>query len=240
MLCVFGRGIEKVNGEWQPTQYLERLSEKNGHSGFRTENLDANSDDSRIVVAGAQLNVWAAADHFREEFLYSGIKPKLVAFAAGRPNYIANDPDPTLSEGKILRESFLWECPEADGSTEIVVQDKNKNTRDDLLETLFMAKARGIENVTIISVLVHLARCHEFLKAAFVAEPELKGYNVQFLASEAILMQTRPSLVPQLSSFLISKTFCRTAERERKGIGDLLAGRYDFGTQGYAFAPAKD
>lgn len=146
----------------------------------------------------------------------------------------------------MLREDFLKHTtiqPHTEvmikAPAEIMIQDKNRNTRDDLLQTLTLARDHGLRRIGIISVLVHLARCQEFLKKAVEAEPEFENYEIQFFASEMILMQEQPKLTPWLAELLISKAYCRTAERERRGAADLRAGKYDFSSQGYGFAPTK-
>lgn len=230
LLCVFGRGIEKVDGVWEPTQAIEQLSEQSGHPGVRIPDITGDSDDSRVVIAGGEYNVQAAA------WLYDqGQTPAVLVFAAGRPNYLLSDPDPTLSEGKVMLHRFRQLVTLSD-STQVVIQDQNKNTRDDLVQTLFLARDHQLQNVTIISVLVHLPRCREFLRSALAAEPSLDYCRVEFVAAEMVLMQHRPELRATLQGLLISKAYCRTAERERKGIEDLRSGKYNFGSQGYGFA----
>ncbi len=233
VLCVFGRGIEKVNGAWQPTAMIERL-ENNQHPGVRTNGISANDDDERIVIAGAELNVLAAVALYREAKRES-TAPRTIVFAAGRPKYIADDPDPDLTEGGVLRGVFLAHLPDCEA--EIVLQTRNRNTRDDLLETLRLAVSHGYASITIVSVQVHLPRCREFLHWALKAYPELARVEVQFVASEHVVAAHWPERALEAQEVLISRAYARTAERERKGIEDLRAGRYDFGTQGYSFAP---
>ncbi|MDO8472124.1 MAG: hypothetical protein Q7S64_03200 [bacterium] len=230
VLCVFGRGIEKVEGVWEPTQAIEQLSEQGGHPGERIPGIECNSDDGRVVIAGGEYNVRAAV------WLHDqGQPPAVLVFAAGRPNYLLSDPDPTLSEGKIMLGRFTQQVVLSD-STRVVIQDQNKNTRDDLVQTLFLARDNKLHNVTIVSVTVHLPRCREFLQSALAAEPSLACCRVEFVASEMVLMHYEPKLCATLQELLISKAYCRTAERERKGIEDLRGGRYNFGSQGYGFA----
>lgn len=235
VLCVFGRGIEKVNGVWKPTQHIERLSEKNGHPGVRVEGIDMNDDNPRVVIAGADFNAFATALLYKR-LVAERRPPAILVFAAGRPAYIADDPDPNLTEGRILKERFL-EVAELHPSTEVLIQGSNRNTRDDLLQTLSFAQERGLHGIAIVSVLVHLCRCQEFFKKALEAKPEFADYGVRFLASEIILMQEEPEFVLWLPELLISAAYCRTAERERKGIADIRTGKYDFGSQGYGFSP---
>ena len=237
ILCVFGRGIEKVNGVWRPTAYIEKLSPDNQHPGDRypEDQIDMNGDDPQVVIGGAEINALATTALYNSLW-DAGSLPEVVTFAAGRPKYIADDPDQTLSEGQLLKQVFLRESWFDPAQTETVMQTTNRNTRDDLLETLHLAKTRGYRRVAIVSVLAHIARCMEFLRWALIAKPKFNDIEVKFFASEPVVLNHYPDY-NFLYEAMISKAFARTAERERRGIADLREGRYDFGPQGYQFAP---
>ncbi len=235
VLCVFGRGIEKVNGVWKPTAYIERLSESNGHPGVRVEGITPFDDDPRVVIAGGDINATALAVLY-EEFFGLGSPAEVVAFAAGRPSYLANEPDQTLTEGKVMHRHFL-SITDPWRATEIVFQSGNRNTRDDLAETLALAKIRRFSGIGIITVGIHIPRCQEFMK--HVPVDLLEGVEIRWFASEPIVLRYLPSEYRSLWEAMISPAYTRTAERERRGIADLRAGKYNFGSQGYGFAPAR-
>jgi len=232
VLSVFGRGIEKVDGIWQPTAYIERLSEKGGHPGMRAEGITPFDNDPRIVIAGGEVNALACAMLYKE-FATQRSVPKVVVFAAGRPAYLADDPDPDLTEGRVMHRWFLGSVIPQPG-TQIVFQANNRNTRDDFVETLEFAKSRGLSRIAIITVQVHIPRCQEFLK--HVPEEMKHGIDILWFASEPIVLRHFPEAYPELWEAMISPAYARTAERERKGIEDLRAGHYNFGAQGYSFA----
>ena len=108
-IVVLGRGIEQVDvGEtkkWKPTRAIEELSLKKGHPGIRVKEITPEDENESVVVAGANANVLAAVELF-EELKGSDNQPGLVIFAAGRPDFLKNESDETLSEGKILVEKF--------------------------------------------------------------------------------------------------------------------------------------
>jgi hypothetical protein len=224
VLCVFGRGIEKVDGIWQPTAYIERLSDEDCHAGFRTHGITPFDNDTRVVVAGAEINAVACAMLYKK-FDDDGATPAVVIFAAGRTAYIANDPDLNLTEGRILCRRFRELAPPGE-RTEIVFQPGNKNTRDDLVETLKFAKERGFSRIAVISVTVHIPRCQEFMR--YVPDEFISAMDVRWFASEPIVLQYFPEEYSYLWEAMISPAYIRTAERERKGIDDLRSGHYKF------------
>jgi len=256
VLCIFGRGIEKdERGIWQPTAYLEEMTSDNQHGGQRKNGLRLSSENPRVVIAGAYANAMAAA-HIWNGLHWNNLPgvqpPSVVVFAAGRPKYLQAEPPDEVWEGKPLYDAMKNSCAENPAiSSEIVFQRDNRNTRDDLLQTLKMARSRRFKNVAIVSVLVHLRRIAEFLRHALIEDPSLATINTILYSSELVLASTGnvknllllddPKVAGPLNHLTISRiiespTFRRTAEREKRGIEDLREGRYDFGHQGYQFA----
>lgn len=224
VLCVLGRGIERMDGTntWRPTAYVERLSEENGHSGLRIENITAFDEDPKVVISGGEVNAVAGA-LFYKELALAGAPPAVVTFAGGRPAYLAKEPQ-HITEGRILYERFQEVSLHT--RSEIVFQDGNSNTRDDLQETLKLAQERSFRRIAIVTVTVHIPRC-----LAFVSSNWLQGMEIRFFASEPIVHRFLPGEYEYLYEAMISPAYTRTAERERKGISDLRAGRYNFGSQ---------
>ena len=251
VLCVFGRGIEKnERGIWQPTAYLEEMTSDNQHGGERKSGLRLWSENSQVVIGGAYANAVAAAriwNHLHVEQAW----PSYIVFAAGKPEYLRAAPN-RVWEGKPLYNVMKKNCIENPHTlSDIIFQKDNRNTRDDLLQTLKMAQSRGLKNVGIVSVLVHLRRIAEFLRHALIEDPSLANINTTLYASELVLIGTGsvrnlllledPGVAGPLDYLAISRiiespVFRRTAEKEGRGIKDLQAGRYNFGHQGYQFA----
>lgn len=247
ILVVFGRGIERPSHSshdetlWQPTAYLERLTPEGKHSGVRSYDLTLDSKDS--VIAGAHANVMAAVNCCNTAYF----KPEFVIFAAGRPDYLKNAPA-NISEGSVLAKVFQAKTR---SKAQIIIQDQNKNTWDDLVKSLEFAHQTKNGFVKIISVLVHIARISQFLKHVKETRPDLKNINVDIIASELELLekgtlkevlgyqgeyQESILLHKHISVITMSPAYQRTAGMEQRGINALREGKYNFLHQGYQFA----
>ena len=233
-VVVLGRGIEQVDTsagkQWKPTRSIERLTDKGQHQGAREKGLDSEAAGD-VVIAGANANVLASLQLFKE-FNQKGKPPHLFIFAAGRPSYLENDPDKTLTEGKILAEKFA-DRAEAEAKVEFTILDKNKNTKDDIVESLRLAFQRGLKSATFITISLHIARAEEFLKMAYNEYPELRAVTGRFVASEDLLMRRyadNPSayglFIKGLENLKKSAAWERTEQREKKGLEDLRSGEY--------------
>lgn len=258
-IVCFGRGIERNSrGIWQPTAYLEKMTPDGQHSGYLTENLRLDSDDERVVIAGAYANVMAIAQLFRYSIHDEAVIPPLIAWAAGRPRYLENEP-PDISEGSVLFSAFKEKIGDAYARhlplVRLQFQTQNRNTRDDILQSLATAYEMKLKRLIIISVLVHLERISVFLEYANKEVPGFAKIDIELVASDLLLTATPPlalggpkeviglddPTISELNHLAIAKiiespVYRRTAVREAKGITDLHAGRYDFGKQGYQFA----
>lgn len=234
MLCVLGRGIEKVKTSsgyiWRPTRYIERLADNGWHSGFRSLDITPDDEDQRVVIAGSNANVLAAAELFQKS-ASAGRPPKIVAFTAGRPKYITNDPDPSLSEGRVLREKFLSKV-HVSSETEVIVRANGQTTRGEVLEILHLAKSLGLGSIGVITVSLHIPRTKEFLRLALEKDRSLGDLEIIFLSSEEILFNRHRRYADILKPAMNSKTYERTRAKERKGLDDLRSGRYNFGHHG--------
>jgi hypothetical protein len=239
-IVCFGRGIERVRcGDqlvWKSTAYLEKLSD-NKHSGYRTEQLSLESGDEDVVVAGAYANMMATAE------LFKTLGAGLIMWAAGRPDYLKDEPE-TVSEGSILFEEFKQEVGPALLDfyyPTIRIQANNKNTRDDLLESLALARKMKVSGLIVVSVFVHLPRIVEFYRCALRADPSLSDISVRFAASELVLLglgdvvqvlQLEDPNVQEkfehalFSEIVESAAYRRTVAREARGIRALKEGRY--------------
>ena len=148
----------------------------------------------------------------------------VVVFAAGRPKYLANE-DPDLTEGKIMKQYFL-ESEVVPPDVEIVTQDTNTTTMDDIRQTLFMAKERTLSSVMIVTVLPHIARCMEFLKKLQQNVPALAAIQTTFVSSEMVFAYTHHEQAQTIFELMNSKAYERTMYWERKGISDFRKGAY--------------
>jgi hypothetical protein len=236
LVCTLGRGIERVQaaggGAWRPTRYIEKASENGSHSGCRAPGLDP-SDES-AVIAGSNANLLATVQ-FVEELARAGSAPPLVTFAAGRPAYLAGNPDPALSEGRVMAEKLARLLRlNAIPVPEIVIQARNTNTRDDIEQTLKLAAGRGLRRLAMITVAVHISRLREMLRWLVDLGQAPAGIAVSFIASESLLLKRYgpasryARLLAQLEQ---SAAYRRTVEQEQQGIDALRAGTYRFGSE---------
>lgn len=237
-IAVLGRGIEKTEtsgGEkWRPTRAIEKMAGRY-HSGRRERNISMQDEDESVVVAGANANAIAATELF-EQLQKNGTPPSVVIFSAGRPAYIEQDPDQSLSEGKILEQKFLRKVSvkTREAQPETIILDKNKNTKDDILTALQTAKEKGVRKLAIITIGLHVERSEEFYKLVVAENPELRGISVEFVPSEKLL-EERYSKSPSASKIFAkelkelkeSSAYKRTEEREKRGVKQLREGTYN-------------
>ena len=249
-IVCFGRGIEKVQGVWQPTAYLERRTENGQHSGWRTEDLYLDSDDERVIVAGGHANVMAMTQLWQQQVRAREL-PELLIWAAGRPEYLAAEPE-DLSEGSVLFVEFKKRLEGCDRlrnhlpTMRVEIQTKNRNTYDDLLQSLEIAHGMHLKKIVIVSVLVHLQRIAAFLEQIRKTKDHLNNIAVELAASELVLLgrwflsgaQTALAIGEDigpldhlaLSHIIESPAYRRTAAREAKGVADIKAGCYGLST----------
>ena len=252
-IVCFGRGIEKAwdlrcsaYGCWQPTAYLEKLTPKGQHSGFRTHELKLDSEDDNVVIAESYVNMMATKE-IMAEFYRINSPPCLLVWAGGRPKYLEFEPS-GINEGFVLLKEYenrFGKICLISPNLRVELSAQNKNTRDDLLQSLAMAKEMGLEELIVVSIFLHLPRIGEFLYCARKEAPQFNDINVKLIASELILLgkgRTSDLLLldyPETgigTSFdhlvwariVESPVYRRTAAREAKGIADLRAGQYNF------------
>jgi hypothetical protein len=227
-ICILGRGIEKVSTKcvdtWRPTQYVELPNAQGGHSGRRTPGVHLN--DKVSLIAGAHANVVAAC-HLFQELRDKDLAPRIVVFAAGRPSYLSDEPDQSLTEGRVLSEYFVRKIRPRPRETEIIVFDHNLDTQDDIRAFLSLATERQIGRAVVVTVKVHIPRAIEFAKQA--RRQNANSVAMAFLSSEEILARRyaqRNAILKTLSHCEASGAYKRTLAREIKGIAALRAGQY--------------
>lgn len=232
VLCILGRGIEKVStnvGEvWRPTRYIELLSPTGTHTGQRVKGIGVNDD--RSVIAGANANLLAACELFKM-LQEDGRPPHIVVFAAGRPKYLIDEPDPTLTEGRVLEQSFVRRINIDKSQTRLITLATNRDTKDDIEELLILAKRSGINEVAVITVAVHVPRAREF--GAVAIRQMSSPPKLDFLCAEDLLAaryRDRIQFASALTLSRASRAFERTREREDRGIRALRSGQYNRAT----------
>lgn len=250
-IVVLGRGIGKdSHGIWRPLSYFV---ESSMHSGVFNNQVSPESETN--IVGGGNANTLALF-HFYRQLSKKGDPPKLVIFAAGRPDYLAHE-GPDLSEGSVMRDKFLGKLETRNiQQPETVILDKNKNTADDMAESLRIIQKRGLQNVVAITVGVQIERAQEFLKLAReqagIPENEV---HIDFRASEDILMGVSDKYKRRFEDVVVAQpgkqkprhlhesynqteAYKTTEAMEKRGVARLKAGTY-FTTGPYARSSKK-
>lgn len=243
-IVVLGRGIGKdPNGQWKPLTYFV---ESSMHSGTFDNKVDP--DNEKNIVGGGNANTLALF-HFYRQLSEKGFPPGLVIFAAGRPDYLAHE-NPDLSEGSVMRDKFLGKLETRNiQQPKTVILDKNKNTADDMAESLRLMKEKGLHNAIAITVSVQIERAEEFLKLARehagISETDV---NIDFKASEGILEDVNDKYKKSFKDVVVAqpgkprhlhesydktKAYQNTEAMEKRGVARLKAGTY-FTTGPYA------
>lgn len=231
-IVVLGRGIGKdSNGRWRPTP---SFAEGSLHSAVYSNMVDPNDQTQEILFGGGNANCLAVY-HLYRQLVEQGDAPKLVIFAAGRPNYLSGE-IASLSEGSVMSKNVLRRIDRVGlNPPEIVILDKNKNTHDDIGESMGVVTARGLNRVVIITAEVHSARAEEFYNRV-AAEGLPEGLSVEFRPAEDILKSVGDRYRRVLSNLKETGGYKRTAFLEDRGLKALLDGTYDIRSQGFGFA----
>lgn len=234
-IIVLGRGVGKdKQGRWRPTAYYEQM--KNGqHSGLFDNNPDL--EDENTVVGGGNANTLATY-HLFTKLNRRGISPKLIIFAAGRPDYLAAEP-PEVSEGIAMKQILFRRLDREEiERPETAILKENKNTKDDIKESLRILIEQGIRNAVIITVQIHTERTREFMKMAKAAVGD-EDIELTLIASEEILGEISPKYQRIFRMAQNMTPFKRTVIKEKTGVEAIRGGEYDFRSQGYTFSVKK-
>lgn len=230
-IVILGRGIGKdASGKWKPQSYFVNESL---HSAVFNSKVDPEQSTNEVLVGGANANNLAAF-HLYKQLSEQGFPPQLVIFAAGRPDYLKEE-KADLSEGSVLREGFLRKVAARRGliEPETIILEKNKNTRDDIEESMRIMIERGLTNIAIITVGVHLDRSREFFNLA-AQNIDLSHLHVDFLASEQILRSVSERYDKRLENVDATVAYNTTAFYEKRGIAALRSGTYDVRSSAHA------
>lgn len=205
---------------------IMRWTNTSESTGYREMGMEMNGE--KIFVGGANANVLAALQLYKESH-EAGRPIKIVFFGAGRPNYIASEPE-SFAESTVLSESFkkrllLTALP----MPRIVCGTDGKNTKGELLWNLRQALSENATRLAVITVLVHIPRVQEFYNLLLKEQPEFGSLETKFFSSEIILGKrylTKPRYAEEICKFFASEAYERTCEKEMAGIEAIRAGKY--------------
>jgi len=227
LLAVLGRGIQRLtpNGEWTITEDLEVTDNGFAHKPVRVPVDDC---DPCCIVGGGEINLKAA------EIMYLTRKDIAVAvFAYGaRSDYLISVDAPTES---MVMSHLFFGLLRPFSMPEIVVWPKDRpspggsapNTRQEVLNAMELAVTRDIPKVIFLSVTAHLPRTTLFVDGHLKQDARLKDLDIEYLASESVLMQDDPvAHAGRVMGLFSSQAFTRTVQLERRGMNAFLSGSY--------------
>lgn len=220
---MLGRGIQKLteNGPWVPTPALEVC---NNNENFSHLPIAVPADDASpaSVIGGGELNLLAGATLWRK------YKPKLTVCAYGeRSNYLRSIDAP--SESEVMSQQLQKLIPEAKIETwprTRTIPGKPSNTNQELWNVMNLARERGLREIGVVTVTVHLPRTIFFAKN-HLSLPEFTPLELQYFASGLVLVEKDPKLFAEdMIRIYSSLSFGRNAGLEARGIKAVLDGTY--------------
>lgn len=227
LLALLGRGIQQTslkNMTWELTHDLEVCDEKGAHLPVRAPE---NDDDPRSIIGGGELNALAGT------VLSQTLHPDLVVCAYGaRSKYLNSIGAP--SESHVMSDRLTAEITKAGGTVpEIEVFDEEQwrsdatGTNQELHNIFTLAVRRGITNIAITSVAVHIPRVLLMANHHLKNDPVFKGLAMQCYASELVLLESGPEHYrDRVDRIFGSQSYVRNFARELSGMNDFLAGKY--------------
>lgn len=233
-VVVLGRGVEKVEIKnpdgsteevWKPTRYIQKLDE----TGMRTGKREAVAlEDEQAWVGGGKANTIASIEYYhRLEEL--GLKPKLFILSAGRPAYLENEPE-GFCEAIPMKEIIDQELG---SDLNVLIQSDNRNTKDDVLNSLKNAQLNNIKSIAFINTSVAMPRTQEFYKLVIDQYPELAEIKVTFYTAEDLLAERYADSQSASAAFDKIQTQLKntgawknTSTAEQGGIDAIKSGKY--------------
>ncbi len=172
------------------------------------------TDSDEHGMLGSQIRVLAAADLYRAGcagvFLFStGVSQKSRArFGPAVP-----------PEAVVYAEHFRAEAGEG---PEVLLETGSVNTAGNCAAIAAAARQHGWSRLAVLTSEYHLARVRELLRRLGGGEP------AAVLSAEAVITAARPGVHDgQIAAAYASPAGLLRTARERQGLADLYAGRYD-------------
>jgi uncharacterized SAM-binding protein YcdF (DUF218 family) len=169
-------------------------------------------------MLGSHIRVLAAAELYRagcsDVFLFStGISQKSLArFGPEVP-----------AEAVVYAEHFR---ADTGAGPAVLLEQESVNTAGNLAAIARLAAEHRWQELAIVTSEYHLARGRELFRRAG------GGPAAEFLSAEAVLMAARPGAFDEeIAAGYASPAGLKRTARERQGLADLYAGRYDAGEQ---------
>ncbi|MEK7125796.1 MAG: hypothetical protein AAB880_02655 [Patescibacteria group bacterium] len=226
LLAVLGRGVQEISdGNWDVTEDLEVCDPAGAHFLKRVPLVD--DHNPHCLVGGGQLSILAGVELHRK----LGAELMVCGYAHRLP-YLLECGGPTDSEvgsacfraildsaGLLLPEILVWPRDK--------VMPEKSNTARELQNMLELAVERGIEDVAVVTVAVHLPRTILFAQEIVRRQDHFQPLELSFYASEQVLAEANAGLyATRVLSLQMSQAYARTAFYERRGVQAWLAGIY--------------
>lgn len=225
-IVIPGHSIEerKVN-KWVTTRLIQELNENGRRTGVRNPKLLPN--DPKAYVGGGTAVTLAAAQLF-EDMNNSGVPPKLIILAAGRPAYLERIADSSITESIPMKARLIYETGARD--EDIAILDKGRTTRDDVERSIELAFNKGMKSVAFILLDIRIERAHALLDETVSNHPQYRSVNITFVPAEILLEEryaSHPRLFKQLlAQYEQSAAYAATEKRERGGTDAIRKKEY--------------
>lgn len=223
----------------EPTGYLERAVVRDPSKGdfgpeqhpTYNEVVDIDAEPTESRYAGAKANVEAAQEIVKAILGEKNKELAGVCFAAGKtPDVMEYIPE-RWTPGMVLAKDFLEGVPEMEKSqVKMVFEPENVNTWDDLAASLLWAQKEGCSEIIMVTVGIHMKRTYmmaqEVLEGLRKEFGEDKVPQVQFLASEPLVVKKGEERKAEVRKVMESRGHNVTLAREQRGIEQMKSGIY--------------
>ena len=232
LIAVLGRGIQRQRQPlgavdttfWAPTDDLEMCAPDGSHL---VERLPVDDHSPNCRIGGGELNLLAGAELYDRS-----IGETVFCCAYGNRSPYLVDVD-GHSESEVMSVKLAGMINELGLELPlIVVWPKEKvvfgksNTQRELQNIFELALKKGIIEVTIVTVAVHMPRTIAFAEY-YLSDVCNNSINVSYYASEQVLVESDyRKYAPRVLAMYKSLAFARTAYFEHRGTEAFLSGNY--------------
>ena len=226
LIAILGRGIQRIQSKWCLTEDLEICSPTGAHL---VERIQVDDKNPHCVVGGGELNLLAGVELQRK--MKSGASVWVCGYTNRAP-YLVEQNAPSESEimSEILKQTLEKEelpLPKIEVWGPDRALEGRSNTQQELKNIFGLALAQGINEVMVITITVHLPRTISFAKDHLTQESNFQCLQVNFLASEQVLVEINPQLYARrVLDLYSSQAFLRSSFYEGRGVNAFLNGTY--------------
>lgn len=201
---------------------IKLKSAEGGDQGYKSLSYADSDTDYAGLVTGGKARVFAAAK-------IAKYFPESIIVTTSRVE--ENAP----SHAQVMADELAFRGVPKE---RIVLEEKSRSTITELIEIVKMTISRNWHEVAIITSDYHLPRVREMLERledlSGDSDPDFTEswhefrdqVKVDFIAAEAILESTNEHYKRLLAKVRDSEAYKQRLEAEKKGLGDLQAGRY--------------